>query len=348
MIDEMTTVLEPAPMPDFVETKYIKDITNRALSYIKAGFPVHFRGPSGTGKTTLAMHLASKIERPVVMIHGDEEFTTSDLVGGEHGYRIRKVVDRFISRVLKTEEDMVKRWVDNRLTVACKYGFTLIYDEFTRSRPEANNILLSILQEKMMDLPVGRGGDDPYLRVDPDFTAIFTSNPEEYAGVHRSQDALRDRMITMDLDHFDYETEVAITLAKAKLSKQHSQMIVNIVRGLRESGKCEFAPTVRGCIMIAKTLKVQNTTPSHSEGFLKTCQDILSSETSRVGSKTNQDKVKQIVREIVAKELGIGKTTDVGKKAAKSAVAIKTVDSKKKEDVVLSQEEMESLAGVSG
>ena len=79
------------------------------------------------------------------MIHGDEEFTTSDLVGGEHGYRIRKVVDRFISRVLKTEEDMVKRWVDNRLTVACKYGFTMIYDEFTRSRPEANNILLSIL-----------------------------------------------------------------------------------------------------------------------------------------------------------------------------------------------------------
>jgi len=347
MIDEMTTVLEPAPMSDFVETKYIKDITQRALSYIKAGFPVHFRGPSGTGKTTLAMHLASKIERPVIMIHGDEEFTTSDLVGGEHGYRIRKVVDRFISRVLKTEEDMVKRWVDNRLTVACKYGFTMIYDEFTRSRPEANNILLSILQEKMMDLPVGRGGEEPYLRVDPNFTAIFTSNPEEYAGVHRSQDALRDRMITMDLDHFDYDTELAITQAKSKLSKPHAEIIVNIVRGLRESGKCEFSPTVRGCIMIAKTLKVQNTTPSHSEGFLKMCQDILSSETSRVGSKTNQDKVKQIVREIVAKELGIGKTTDVGKKAAKSAVAIKTVDSKKKEDVVLSQEEMESLAGVS-
>jgi len=336
MIDEMTTVLEPAPMPDFVETKYVKDITNRALSFIKAGFPVHLRGPSGTGKTTLAMHLASKIERPVVMIHGDEEFTTSDLVGGEHGYRIRKVVDRFISRVLKTEEDMVKRWVDNRLTVACKYGFTLIYDEFTRSRPEANNILLSILQEKMMDLPVGRGGEDPYLRVDPDFTAIFTSNPEEYAGVHRSQDALRDRMITMDLDHFDYDTEVAITHAKAKLSKQDSQIIVNIVRGLRESGKCEFAPTIRGCIMIAKTLKVQNLTPSRaSNAFMQMCQDILASETSRVGSKTNQDRVKEIVSELVAKELGTQKSIDDPLKNSQ-------------EDVVLSQDEMESLAGVSG
>jgi nitric oxide reductase NorQ protein len=242
MIDEMTTVLEPSPLPDFVETKYIKDITNRTLSYIKAGFPVHFRGVSGTGKTTLAMHVANRIGRPVVMIHGDEEFTSSDLVGGEHGYRFRKVVDRFVSRVLKVEEDMVKRWVDNRLTVACKYGFTLIYDEFTRSRPEANNILLSILSEKVMDLPGRRGGEEPYLRVHPDFTPIFTSNPEEYAGVHRSQDALRDRMITMDLDHFDYDTEVYITRAKSKLAKKHSETIVNIVRGLRESGKCEFAP----------------------------------------------------------------------------------------------------------
>jgi len=299
MIDETTMVLEPNPLPDFVETKYIKDITGRALSYIKAGFPVHFRGPSGTGKTTLAMHVASRIGRPVVMIHGDEEFTTSSLVGGEYGYRMRKVVDRFVSRVLKVEEDMVKRWVDNRLTVACKYGLTLIYDEFTRSRPEANNILLSVLQEKMMDLPAGRG-EEPYLRVDPDFTAIFTSNPEEYAGVHRSQDALRDRMVTMDLDHFDYETEIAITRKKSKLSKKDAGMIVNIVRGLRESGKCEYAPTIRGCIMIAKTLKAQNITPSKANNvFTLICQDILASETSRVGSKTNQARVKEIVKELV-------------------------------------------------
>ncbi len=300
MIEEMTTVLEPKPMPDFVETKYIKDITSRALSYIKAGFPIHFRGASGTGKTTLAMHIASKINRPMVMIHGDEEFTTSDLVGGEYGYRIKKVVDRFISRVLKTEEDMVKRWVDNRLTVACKYGFTLIYDEFTRSRPEANNIFLPILQEKIMDFPGNRGGEGAYLRVDPAFNAIFTSNPEEYAGVHRSQDALRDRMITMDLDYFDYETEVAITQAKSKISKRNAEIIVNIVKGLRESGKSEFAPTIRGCIMIAKTLKVQGLTPASANGsFTQMCQDILASETSRVGSKTNQNRVKEIVKELV-------------------------------------------------
>ncbi len=296
----VTTVLEPRPLPNFVETKFVKEITDRALAYIRAGFPVHFRGASGTGKTTLAMHVAGKIGRPVVMIHGDEEFSTSDLVGGEYGYRMRKVIDNFIHSVLKTEEDMVKRWMDNRLTVACKYGFTLIYDEFTRSRPEANNILLSVLQEKMLDLPAARGDGENYLEVDPDFTAIFTSNPEEYAGVYRSQDALRDRMVTLDLDHFDEETEVAITAAKSGLSRRDAQKIVRVVRALRESGVCEYAPTIRGPIMIAKTLKVLNgSVGAGNEVFRKLCLDILASETSRVGSKAHSAKVRELVGKLV-------------------------------------------------
>ncbi|MFH1952131.1 MAG: gas vesicle protein GvpN [Pseudomonadota bacterium] len=299
-IDEMTTVLEPRPLPNFVDTPYVNDITERALAYIAAGFPLHFRGISGTGKTTLAMHVASKIGRPVVMIHGDDEFSTSDLVGGEHGYRMRKVVDNFIHSVLKTEENMQKKWVDNRLTVACKYGFTLIYDEFTRSRPEANNVLLSVLQEKMLDLPSAREGDSNYLRVDPDFTALFTSNPEEYAGVHRSQDALRDRMITLDLDHFDEETEVRITEAKSGLVNGDASRIVKIVRGLRDSDVCEFAPTIRGCVMIAKTIKVRRSSVNkNDEIFKQTCMDILSSETSRIGSKSNQEKVRNVIGELI-------------------------------------------------
>jgi len=292
-------LLEPRPLSNFVETPFVESIVDRALTYIAAGFPIHFRGASGTGKTTLALHVASKLGRPVVMLHGDEEFSTSDLVGGEYGYRMRKVIDNFIHSVLKTEEDMSRRWVDNRLTVACRYGFTLIYDEFTRSRPEANNALLSVLQEKMLDLPAARNGEG-YLRVHPDFTAIFTSNPEEYAGVYRSQDALRDRMVTLDLDHFDEETEIAITEAKSGLDWSDAEKIVHIVRGLRESGICEFAPTIRGCIMVAKALRVQNGSVGTSdELFRQLCLDILASESTRVGSKTQTSKVKEALNQLI-------------------------------------------------
>lgn len=301
-VEEALTVLEPRPLPNFVETDEVKGISERALAYIKAGFPVHLRGVSGTGKTTLAMHVASKVGRPVVMIHGDEEFSSSDLIGGEYGYRVRKVVDNFIHSVLKTEEDMQRRWVDNRLTVACKYGFTLIYDEFTRSRPEANNTLLSVLQEKMLDLPAARQGDESYLRVDPNFTAIFTSNPEEYAGVYRSQDALRDRMITIDLDHFDRETEIAITGTKSGLSPEDSAKIIDVVRGLRESGKCEYAPTIRGPIMIGKTLKIRGGIVSKDDStFRETALEIFTSETSRVGSRSHQAKVKEVLNGLIDK-----------------------------------------------
>jgi gas vesicle protein GvpN len=299
VMEAVTTLLEPHPLPNFVETRLIQSIVDRALAYITAGFPIHFRGASGTGKTTLALHVASKLGRPVVMIHGDEEFSTSDLVGGEYGYRMRKVIDNFIHSVLKTEEDMTRGWVDNRLTVACKYGFTLIYDEFTRSRPEANNALLSVLQEKMLDMPAARQGEG-YLRVHPDFTAIFTSNPEEYAGVYRSQDALRDRMVTLDLDHFDRETEVAITEAKSGLERSNVEKIVGVVRSLREAGVCEFAPTIRGCIMVAKVLKVHNgPVDSKNDLFRQLCLDILASESTRVGSKAQSARVKEVVGQLI-------------------------------------------------
>jgi nitric oxide reductase NorQ protein len=70
--------------------------------------------------------------------------------------------------------------------------------------------------------------------------------------------------------------------------------------------------------MIAKTLKVQKLTPARANKvFMQMCQDILASETSRVGSKTNQDRVKQIVRELVAKELGISETANFVNKTSK-------------------------------
>ena len=296
-----TTLLEPRPLPNFVATPFIEQIVERALLYVGAGFPIHFRGEAGTGKTTLAMHVAARVGRPVVLIHGDEEFSTSDLVGAEHGYRHRKVVDRYIHSVLKTEEDMQRRWTDNRLTVACRYGFTLVYDEFTRSRAEANNVLLAVLQEKMLDMPSASGGAG-YLQVHPDFTAIFTSNPSEYAGVHLGQDALRDRLATLDLGHFDEETEIRITSAKSGIAQPDAEVIVRLVRGLRESGACEVLPTVRSCILLARTLHAANAAAARDGLFRRLCLDILASQSSRDGTAAHQARVRETLDGLLDRE----------------------------------------------
>ena len=279
---EELTVLTLEKKPDFVETPYVESITNKALDYIRAGYPIHFSGPAGTGKTALAMHVAAKLGRQVILIHGDDEFGSSDLIGGQTGYRSTKVVDNYISSVLKQEENVSKQWVDNRLTTACKYGFTLIYDEFTRSRPEANNVLLSILEERLLELPEVRFGEG-YLQVHPDFSAIFTSNPEEYAGVHKTQDALTDRMITVKVGHHDLETEVAITQAKSGLSWQQAKAIVDIVREFRALGVNNARPTIRACIMLGRIVAARKGTVSATDtAFRDLCHDVLNGDCLKV------------------------------------------------------------------
>ncbi|MBY0577701.1 MAG: gas vesicle protein GvpN [Burkholderiales bacterium] len=282
MMQEELTVLSLDRKPDFVETPYIESVTQRALDYLQAGYPIHFCGAAGTGKTTLAMHVAAQLGRQVVLLHGNDEFASSDLIGAQSGYRSTKVIDNYIHSVLKKEESVSKQWVDNRLTTACKYGFTLIYDEFTRSRPEANNVLLSILEERLLELPSIHLGES-YLQVHPNFCAIFTSNPEEYAGVHKSQDALLDRMITITLDHHDLETEVAITQTKSGLPWKHSKAIVDIVREFRDLGVNNCRPTVRACLMLSRIVAASGCAVSADDpDFKRICRDVLGPNSVKV------------------------------------------------------------------
>jgi len=284
MQEAITTVRESlAARPRFVETPFLKSTIDRALTYAENGLPLHFRGPTGCGKTTLAIHVAEQLGRPMMLIGGDDEFSTSDLVGGQHGYTRRRVIDNYIHSVMKTEDRLDYNWVDARLTVACQEGYTLIYDEFNRSRPEANNILLPVLEEKILILPTlktTRG----YVRVHPQFTAIFTSNPKEYAGVHSSQDALLDRMITVDLGHFDSETEIAITQAHTGLTRKRAQIIVDLVRRLRQATNGSCDPTVRSCIMIGRIMARQSKDGNGSTlTFGQVCMDVLTRALSPSG-----------------------------------------------------------------
>ena len=49
------TPFMPEPSPGFISPPYIKDLTERALSYLEIGYPVHFAGVAGTGKSTMAL-----------------------------------------------------------------------------------------------------------------------------------------------------------------------------------------------------------------------------------------------------------------------------------------------------
>ena len=269
-------VLRLEPREDFVFTPSIESICRRASTYLDAGYACHFRGSAGTGKTTLAMHVAHQRGRPVILMFGDEEIGSSDLVGAEKGLMSTKVTDNFVKSVTKTEEFRRPHWVDSRLTTACKHGYTLVYDEFSRSRAEANNVLLSILEERILALPDPQYGG-AFMRVHPEFRAIFTSNPEEYAGVHKTQNALVDRMITLELDYCDRETEVAIARARAGIEQAAAEAIVDLVRSVRAAGRT-VQPTIRASIMIGRITRHTGCAASLDDPlFADACRDVLHS-----------------------------------------------------------------------
>src|SRR5208283_5672468 len=95
----------PEPSHGFVTTPFVEQIARRALTYLQAGYPIHFAGAAGTGKTTVAFHVAAQLGRPVSLIHGDDDFGSSELVGQDSGYRKHKVIDNYIHSVVKTEEE---------------------------------------------------------------------------------------------------------------------------------------------------------------------------------------------------------------------------------------------------
>lgn len=270
----MTTVLHARPR-GFVSTPAIERIITRALRYLQSGFPVHLRGPAGTGKTTLALHLADLLSRPIMLLFGDDEFKSTDLIGNQSGYTRKKVVDNFIHSVVKMEDELRHNWVDSRLTLACREGFTLVYDEFNRSRPEVNNVLLSALEEKLLVLPPNSNRNE-YIRVNPHFRAIFTSNPEEYCGVHDTQDALLDRLITINVPEPDELTQQEIIAQKIGIDRQSAVTIVQLVKQFRQKAKLENSSGLRSCLMISKICHEHGIeTGTENAEFRDLCQDIL-------------------------------------------------------------------------
>lgn len=259
----------------FVATPEVDRITQRALIYLKAGYSVHLIGPAGAGKTTVSFHIAAQLGRPVTLITGDHLMTSADLVGSASGVRRMRLVDNYVRSVVRTEEQQTTIWSDNRLTSACRYGHTLIYDEFNRTPPEANTPLLSVLAEGVLTLPKAHEGTQNFVDVHSDFRAIFTSNPEEYIAVYDTADALLDRMINVRVDLPEEETELQIISSRSGVSPETAAVILGLIKRARAFEKGSRA-SIRAGIAIARILVASDASPKpDDEVFCWAVKDVL-------------------------------------------------------------------------
>lgn len=272
--EDGAVVVQLSPRNDLFADNSLLSLQDRATVYLRAGIPVHLRGPSGTGKSTLALQIAARLGRPIAMLSGDHGVSSKDIIGKEGGTKTRSVVDKFIHNVQKQETETTTVWTDSVLTSAVVNGYTLFYDEFTRSPPEANNAFLMALEERRLLVP-NRSGADSYIPAHPEFRAIFTSNPEDYAGVRTPQDALIDRMITLEVAEQERSTEIGIVCARTGIDAEAGARVVDLVRAIRAQAGHRCA-SLRSAIMIGSVVASEGVQArSDDSAFVQLCVDAL-------------------------------------------------------------------------
>lgn len=238
----MSTVLKVRPQP-FVKTAALEQVMQRALRYLKTGYSIHLEGPTGIGKTTLAMHLADCRQQPVMLVVGGLDLTVSSQP-------------------------------DAWLRLACREGWTLVYDEFNRSRPEINTLLLSALEERMLVLADGHRAE--YMPVHSKFRVIFTSNSEEYCGTYSSQIALLDRLITLRLPEPNVLAQQQLLMELVGASAESAALVIGIVQQFFRQVSPESCSSLRPKLMIADICCREGIRVSTDDAdFRQICRDIL-------------------------------------------------------------------------
>jgi nitric oxide reductase NorQ protein len=281
--DALRSVLQRS---DALAVRGLLALERRGIGYLDAGYPLHLRGPSGCGKTTLALRIAATLKRPILLLAGDASLDTGCLARADEAARTRLASGRNICNVINIGNQTDAPGLDRALALACAEGATLVYDAFTRAPAQANMVLLTVLEERLLVLPPGyQGGNqrgsqgDGYASVHPAFRAIFTSNPVDPVACRDVQAALIDRMITIDLDGFDRETEIEIAANRSGLPLIEAACIVDIVRDFRASREYSQRPTLRASVMIARLVAAQGLLVAADDPrFVQVCLDVLASK----------------------------------------------------------------------
>jgi len=285
MVDDAASAAAGAmilrPRDDLFLDAELRSLHSRAVAYLRAGAPVHLRGPAGAGKTTMAMHVAAWLGRPVALVSGDAGMNSASLLGREVGEDTVATQDRYVQRVVKTASQTRAAWRDSPLTEALQKGWTLIYDEFTRAPAAANNALLSALEERVLILS-DPARPERYVRAHPEFRAIFTSNPDEYAGVNAAPDALFDRMVTIDMGFAGAEAEQGVVSRRTGLGAEDAAVVVRLVRTLREEDPGGAPVSLRTAILIGRIVaQLGARARADDERFVQICLDVLEARARR-------------------------------------------------------------------
>lgn len=202
-------------------------------------------GEVGVGKTTLARAIAEYFDSNFYRIDCSEETLTHTLIGHWDPPLV-------ISKGYNEDS-----YVYGPLPLAMFNGGCLFINEINRMPENTQNILLTALDEKILDIPKLKT-----IKAKDNFFVVATLNPSAHVGVTVLGEAIMDRFIWIKLDYQKPEEEVEIVKKEVKLNGGDQEKIAyisqKVVQITRDSTSIRRGSSIRGAIDLSALMTQYN------------------------------------------------------------------------------------------
>jgi len=201
------------------------------------GKNILIEGEVGVGKTTLAQAVSLDHGSQFFRIDCSEETLTHNLIG------------YFDPPLVIAQGYCEDSYVYGPLSTAMMNGGCLFINEINRMPEGTQNILLTALDEKLLEIPKLKT-----IHANENFFVIATLNPSAHVGVTVLGEALKDRFIWIKLNYQKPEEEIEIIKKEVNFNGEIqelatiSQEIIQITRGITS---IQRGSSVRGAIDLA-------------------------------------------------------------------------------------------------
>lgn len=216
--------------------------------WLNRGRNVALIGPKGTGKTSLGYEVARALGwQDPLKVDVSAVKTARDLFGSDAadtGSTLfqKSALLNYIDRAWACVEEGVDT------------HFLVILDEMNRNHAKANECLHGLFDD-FRQLTITTTEGSKIVRLPRNVHVMATLNiGANYVGVFNTDEALKDRFMTMRVQPMPFDFEVAKLARESGLIEAKASAIVQTAQALRaaaDAGQLTFSPSYRGCLGVA-------------------------------------------------------------------------------------------------